>query len=170
MEGRRKILYSTAEVPVDILMLRAKPIRLFSNTFSVHDDGRDVARVRIGWFSDNGAVTIDGREMKLSREHTFLGAFEFEHEGVIVARAYKPSVLRNRFEVEIDDRRVHLERESLISRSFVVRCSERLLGRIDPEGMLTRKARIDLPDDWPTELQLFVFWLVLIIWKRMNST
>ncbi len=151
-------------------MLRAAPVRPFSNKFSVHDGSEEVATLKIGWFSDNGFATVDGKDVRLSRERFFSGAFRLEIDGVVLARARKPSIFRNRFEVEIENARVHLDRESVISRSFVLRGGGETLGRIDPEFAFTRKARIDLPDDWPTALQLFVFWLVLIIWKRMNHT
>lgn len=149
-------------------MLRAVPIRPFSHSFSVLDGDRDVAMLKTGWFSDTGSATIDGRALRLGRENAFSGAFKLELDGAVVAKAYKRSALRNCFEIELEQTHVLLEREGLLGRSFVVRRGEEVLGRIDPESVFTREARIDLPDEWPTALQLFVFWLVLIIWKRMK--
>lgn len=151
-------------------MLRALPLHVFSNTFSVRDGDREIARLSMGWLSDKGSSTVDDRKIRLRRERLFSGAFELELDGIVIAKAYKPSIFRNRFDIELENVRLQLERESVFSRSFVVRKGADILGRIDPVSIFTRKARIDLPDEWPTALQLFVFWLVLIIWKRMNST
>ena len=150
-------------------MLRARPVRFLSKKYSVRDGDREIATVSVEWFSDRGTATADGRTMHLDRESIFGGPFTLEHEGVVLAKAYKPSAFRNRFEVEIDKARVELKREGLLTRSFIVRRGKEVLGRIDAESLFTRRARIDLPDDWPLPFQLFIFWLVLIVWKRMSK-
>jgi hypothetical protein len=43
------------------------------------------------------------------------------------------------------------------------------LGLIEPQGLLTRKAAISLPDTIPLPIQIFVIWLVLVSWKRESD-
>ena len=39
-------------------------------------------------------------------------------------------------------------------------------GTIEPEGILTRRARIKMLDELPLVLKLFVIWLTILLWKR----
>ena len=40
------------------------------------------------------------------------------------------------------------------------------VGRIAPAGWFGRRAVIDLPADIPLPAQLFLLWLVLVLWRR----
>lgn len=150
-------------------MLLAKPSHIASRTFEIRDADRQIGRLCIGWFLDDGSITLRGQELRLRRRGLFSGSFEVASAGNVIATATKPSALRNRFEIEFGKVNVVLERAGLVSRSFLIRRGNAVLGRISPAHALSRRAAIDLPRDWPPALQLFLFWLVLIIWKRLNS-
>lgn len=150
-------------------MLFANPIHIASRTFEVRNVDRSIGRLSIGWFLDDGSITLAGQELRLRRQGLYAGRFELKSAGNVIATAVKPSFFRNRFEIEFGKTSVVLERVGLGSRSFLVRRGPEVLGRISPAHALSRKAIIDLPSDWPPALQLFMFWLVLIIWKRLNS-
>lgn len=150
-------------------MLRAIPTHICARRFSIRDGDQEVAELSIGWFSETGTATAEGRAMQLRREHVAGGAFELEVGGTLIAKAYKPSLFRNRFELDFGNVRIILERESLLGFAFVIRRGRDVLGRIERPNVFTREAEIDLPDEWPIPLKLFVIWLVLIIWRRLNS-
>ena len=59
-----------------------------------------------------------------------------------------------------------VRRVSIWRRRFGVFAGERQVGVIRPAGLLTRRALIELPSDWPLAHEAFAFWLVLIIWRR----
>jgi hypothetical protein len=40
------------------------------------------------------------------------------------------------------------------------------VGSIRPEGYLSRKAAVSLPGDMPMPVQVFVMWLVILLWRR----
>ena len=35
-----------------------------------------------------------------------------------------------------------------------------------PEGLFTRRARINLPEELPLPVRVFMIWLTVILWKR----
>ncbi|MBV8673697.1 MAG: hypothetical protein JOZ33_09715, partial [Acidobacteriaceae bacterium] len=39
-------------------------------------------------------------------------------------------------------------------------------GSIRPEGLLSRKATVSLPEVTPLSIQLFIVWLAIILWRR----
>lgn len=114
-------------------------------------------------------MLIEGQPYKLYREGLMSGAFVLEREGRTVVRAIKASAFRSQFDLELESHRCSLTRSSLFGRSFSVLQGGAVIGSIRPAGVFTRRAIVDLPRDWPIPVQVFVFWLVLVIWSRDRS-
>ncbi|HVS00668.1 MAG TPA: hypothetical protein VMW27_28875 [Thermoanaerobaculia bacterium] len=150
-------------------MLEAKPPGLFSRDFDIEAEGRKIAFLDIALWREAGEVLIEGQPYKLYREGLMSGAFLLEKEGQVVARAIKVSAFRSQFDLELGTHRCSLKRASIFGRSFSVLQGGDVLGSIRPAGVFTRRALIDLPPDWPAPVQVFVFWLVLVIWNRDRS-
>jgi hypothetical protein len=81
-------------------------------------------------------------------------------------RARKPSVFRNRFEVELPDRICELRKISWSGRRFGVFEGDRLAGEMARSGFLGRRISLSLPADWPAAIHVYLFWLALVIWNR----
>ena len=56
-----------------------------------------------------------------------------------------------------------------VGRHFFVLDGEHQVGAIFRKGMWSRRTYVDLPQDWPLPLQLFVFWLALVVWIREEA-
>ncbi len=150
-------------------MLEAKPLNLFSQDFNIETEGQKIAFLDIALWRESGEMSIEGKPYKLYREGLMSGAFVLEGEGRAVARAIKPSAFRSDFDLELNARHYSLKRDSLFGRSFSVFQNGVTVGSIRPVGLFTKRTIIDLPADWPVPAQVFVFWLVLVIWKRRDS-
>lgn len=114
-------------------------------------------------------MRIEGETFRLYREGMMSGAFLLEWHGKTLARAIKPSVFSDRFELEVGRRSFTLRRESMWSRRFGLFEGEQQVGRVAPAGMFTRRTFVELPADWPSSVQTFVFWLALLMWNRESS-
>ena len=113
-------------------------------------------------------LELEEGSYQLYREGWFSGDFLLELNGKVVARASKPSVLRNRFEIELPDRQLVLSKPSSFDRRVIVWDGGKEIGSIYPLGAFTRRTHVDLPDDWPA-IRAFLFWLVFNVWKRPNQ-
>lgn len=151
-------------------MLEAKPIGLFSPDFRIEAVGRQIAYLDLAIWREAGEFQVDGKPYRFFRERLMSGAFVVEAEGWPVARATKPSAWRSLFELEIDSRYYTLRRATAFTRSFAVLDGDRQVGRIRPAGVLSRKALIELPAEWSYAVQIFVFWLVVVIWNRDEAS
>lgn len=98
------------------------------------------------------------------------GSFLLESAGSILARATKPSALFRSFLVEHAGGQYRLEAESVMLRKFILYAGDKQIGSVHPERALTRKAVIDLPEEIPLPARLFMFWLVVILWNRADSS
>jgi hypothetical protein len=150
-------------------MLEAVPSNIFSSNFRLEEEGRLLGEVGASLWRDKGTLEIQDGTYELYREGQFVGDFVLEHNGNILARASKPSAFRNRFEVELPNRRLVLRKLGALSRRFGLFDGEKQVGGVYPLGIFTRRSNIDLPRDWPLPLRVFVFWLAFIVWKRQNA-
>jgi len=150
-------------------MWSAAPKHLFSWDFIIRDaNHQSVAEVRLSYWRERGAVSYAGVEHKVLRQSA-LGAFVLEKDGVVVARAEKPSAFRKTFTIEHAGRQYTLKARSLGRREFVLYENEREIGTIAPEGPFTKRARVALPEELPLLLRLFVIWLTMLLWKRNSD-
>jgi hypothetical protein len=141
------------------------PRHWYSWDFFVTDAGRQLAEFNLSSWREHGVVSVDGIDYRLCRESSF-GDFVLEHAGSVIARATKPSAFRREFVIRYKEKPYTLRAKSALSRTYVVLDGSMEVGSITPENWLTRKANVDLPDDWPFLLKSFAMWLTIIHWKR----
>lgn len=111
-------------------------------------------------------LTVGGASYDVFREGAFSGRFVLESNGTELASAEKPSAFHRSFTVPFGGKSFRLEAEDAFKRTFLVLEQDRQVGAIVPEGIFTRRATADLPDDMPLPVQAFLIWLTVILWKR----
>jgi hypothetical protein len=138
----------------------------YSWDFNVTDGDRNIANLDLSAWGEKGVLTIDGVAHRVYREGVGSGDFLLERDGIVLARATKPSAFRSAFEVRHDGRTYELAKESFWQRRFVVRSGTSEIGSLAPRSAIGREAVVALPEPWPLPLKVFVIWLVVILWKR----
>ena len=145
-------------------MLQARPSRRwFSLDREILSNGELLTTVRFGWVREVGSFEFDGESFRIARE-TSLGAFVLTGASGVACRARQIAYSR-RFEVDVDGQKVTLAPRSLFSRGFVLKKAGVIVGDIQ-RTWFTGKATIDLPEDLPQTVQIFLYWLATIMWRR----
>jgi hypothetical protein len=147
-------------------VLQAVPTHWFSWNFTVTQGSEVLANIDTSWWREKGVLTIEGKCYRVYREGLASGDFVLESPELIVARARKPSAFRRAFIVEHGGRQYALRANWPFRRAFRLLDGETEIGSISPEGFLTRRAAVVMPQDMPLPVQVFVVWLVIILWKR----
>ena len=129
-----------------------------------------VARIETHWWREKGALTIQGVDHSVYRERPMSGDFILESAGSILARARKPSAFRRFFNVEHAGRQYTLRAPSAFRRAFIVLDGDLGIGSISPDGLFTRRASVDLPENIPLAVRIFIVWLAVILWKRESDS
>ena len=150
-------------------MLEAIPNNIFSKKFRLHQRDRLVGEVDTSVWREQGSIELEEGTYSLRREGFCSGDFYLERDGHIVARASKPSVLRNTFEIDLPNRHLTLRKLSPLNRRFGVFEGDKQIGSVYPLGIFTRRSNIDLPADWSLASRIFVFWLASLVWNRQNA-
>jgi hypothetical protein len=147
-------------------MLTAIPRHWFSWDFTLTDGKRPLAEIDISWWREKGVLTISGKPYRVYREGALFGAFILESNGTVLARAEKPSAFSRRIFVECAGVRYVLKPSFLFSRRFQLLSGTTAVGTLSPNGLFSRRMNIDLSEDLPLPVRVFVVWLTIILWKR----
>lgn len=150
-------------------MLELTP-KLGREHYTISRHGEEIAELRLSWFREAGEVTIDDVPHTLARDGMISRSFTLARREKVVARAHKPRSLRNRIEVEYDCRTYELVNASLWRSAFHVRADGQDLGSIRRASLFSRRAVVELPDDWELPLQVFLAGLALFLWNREDSS
>lgn len=141
--------------------------KMFSWTFSVMDGADQVAHVvDLSWWADKGEFTVHNVTYTARREGVVSGAFILESAAGVLARAVKPSALRRSLIVEHAGREYTLRAASAFRREFVLLDGATRIGSLSPEGLVTRRAAVDLPPALPLVVRVFIIWLTATLWKH----
>ena len=147
-------------------MLTVIPKSWLSWDFHVTEDGQAVALIDRHWFRERASFSVDGKSYDVRRTSVMHGTFVLEHSGRVVAEARKRSAFRRSFDISSGGNRYTLEAVSAFGREFRLLRGGTPAGRIRPVSMLRRTATAVFPEAMPREVQLFVVFLVLVLWKR----
>jgi hypothetical protein len=151
-------------------MLQAAPKSLFSWDFTVSQAGRTIAEVDMSWLREKAELYVESQRYEVYREGWMSGRFVMASDAGVLAAAEKPSAWFRSFVVEYGDRRFQLAALSPFTRSFVLTEGPTSVGTAKPDFWLSRTTTIDLPDDIELPVQVFMFWLVLILWRRAANS
>ena len=153
-------------------MLRAVPDGWFSYDFTVFDrSGTSVAQVDLANWRETAKLEVRGTRYEAHRKGWRSKEFILEREdGRVVAVAEKPSAWKDRFVFEHGGNRYELKKESAWRSAIVLsRNGVGLVGSVRRRSFFNREWTVDVPEELPLEVRVFVVWLVVILWKREDS-
>lgn len=150
-------------------MLRAEPQHWYSWDYTVYADGTPIADLDLALARETAEVSIGEEVCTFARERRLGGAFLLEIDGTPLVEARKPSALYRTFEVIYYERQYTLRAVSALKRTFVLQQADETLGTIYPDHVFSRKMTVDLPEEMPLALRVFIAWLVILMWKRQAS-
>jgi hypothetical protein len=139
---------------------------LFSWNFTFREDGHVVGEMEASRWRETAELDLDDGRYSFYRDQIIGGDYVIDHKGQTIARATRPSRWRSSLDVELFKRSVKLRRPSIFMRRFAVIDNGRRVGIISP-GWTMRPAKIDLPRDWTVLDRAFLFWLCVLLWRRM---
>jgi hypothetical protein len=128
---------------------------------------RDVPLVSfdVSWLREKGAFVWDGTHYELFRETPLLGDFVIQEDNAVLARAAKSTLIRQ-FAITAGERTFVLKGANPFTRRFVLMENDLVAGEFCPNHPFTRKSIAEFPDDLPVPVCVFLFWLVVLMWRR----
>jgi hypothetical protein len=142
------------------------PLHWYSWDFDLLEGTRRLAHLDLSAWREKGVLAVDGINHRVYREGMMSGDFVIARDGLVLAKATKPSAFRSSFMISWSGREYTLRKKSIFGRRFVLLDGEQQIGSVAPNRWWTRDAVIDLPKTWPLPIRVFAIWLALLLWKR----
>jgi hypothetical protein len=141
--------------------------KTWSYAFSVTDGAQAIAEtMNVSWWRDKAQLRIQGADYTARRERS---TFLLESATGELARAERPRRWRRELFIEYSGRRFSLRRESAFRRGYLLFEHGAPIGSISPDGIFTRQAAAELPEELPLFLRIFIIWLVMTLWKHDDA-
>lgn len=151
--------------------LQCIPVSMWGWNYGI-ETSQGTARIELKVMKDEGEIVLpDDNYMivhpMLSGEWTFIQVTDGKDS--IVARARKPNPLRRKIELTCGTKKLVLQAVSPFRREFQIRQSNQVLGRIRPDSFSSRQATIEVDAPLDLKIQLFLFWLTVMLWRQGAS-
>jgi len=142
--------------------------KAWSYAFSVTDGTEPIAKaVDLSWWRDKGELRIQDDIYTARRDKS---SYVLESAAGVLARTERPRRWRRELVIEHSGRRYTLRAKSAFRREFQLLEGPMKIGSISPEGLFTRRAAFELPTMFPLFLQVFIIWLVMMLWKHEDMS
>jgi hypothetical protein len=146
-------------------MLRAIPESLLSWTFSLWDGNQKVGEANFDWFKHTGRLKAGDATYQVDPGACGNGPYRLLRGNQVISEAQEVRrFLRNGYVVAYGERQYELKATSLLGRGFEVREGGKCVGRIEPEGAVTRRTRARLPEELPLEVRMFMVGVASVAW------
>lgn len=132
-------------------------------------EDREIAQLDRSWIRERASFTLDGEQYEARRTSLVRGTFVLERAGRVEAEAVKPSLFRRAFDIRVGAVPYRLETVSAFRREFRVLRVGVQAGRVRPASLFRRTLVAELQATIPLPVQLFLTFLVLVLWKRQQE-
>ncbi len=134
---------------------------------SIARDGVPIGEIERAMIGQNASIAIGGARYAAARENISRGTYYLAAaNGTRLANAEKPYAFERLFTVRFGARTITLRAMAALGRAYVLTENGIDIGSILRRGFFGRKFDAEIPDDLPPELEAFLVWLVLALWRR----
>lgn len=154
------------------MRLIAEPQGTTGRRYRIVRDDALASEISFPIFGPSTAAPIDGRMYRLRRAGALRERFTLEGADVTqpVASVAQVDPLRRDYTVEVGEQRLRLRAESPLRTGYLLLEDDRVVGALHPAGPLRRGVEADLPDDLPLEVDVFLVWVILLLWRGRRVT
>ncbi len=149
-------------------VLTCLPQSICSWNYSITGSDSDViASVEFDFWNEQGSIILEPSCYGVKRGWVWPSdEWSLESGDRVIAVATKPNPFTRFFEVSYSSQDLILRPELPFTRSFLIEQDNRVLGTIQPMHSFTRRASIDCSSSIAIPVQIFLFWLTVLMWKR----
>lgn len=150
-------------------MLTCLPKSLCSRDFRILGASEE-AVVSFNALTEQGSISLGAAEYAIRKHGLMSGRWSLVYEGQTVAEARKPRAMSRSIDVQVAGEQFKLQPQSAFTRAFDLFLEGQAVGVIRPAHAFTRRAFVECRSPLPEEVQLFLFWLAALMWRRDEDT
>jgi hypothetical protein len=145
-------------------VLKLTPAGWFTLDFRILEGNRELSVIRRQRFREGASFRLDRKEFTVRRTGRRPGKYVLEHDGIAIAEAV-PDRYRRKFEVTAGADTFMVESVPGEARRVALRRGNAPLGGVKPDGIFKRTSTAQFASYVSREMQLFVIFLVLLMWQ-----
>jgi hypothetical protein len=134
--------------------------------YTLRRDGAEIGQIDCGGVRGTAAIALGGATYTPVIDSVVRGKFHLEANGARIADAQAAGFWFRYFNVQAGTRSFTLKMASWFGRRFALMENGTERGRIGVTNAFSGRAKAELPDDLPLEVQAFLIWLVISTWRR----
>lgn len=142
---------------------------VFRSRYVLEQVGREIATIKMSPWRESAEVIIEGKQTEFYRENFVNGDYVLKFRDKVYIKAKKPSFWKYEMIIHASDHTFELKPCGLFTNSYEVYQDEIKKGEISRTAWFKKNAKMDLPDDWPVVLKVFIFLLVIVLWDRTET-
>ncbi len=137
-------------------------------SYTIQDETQQpVAELSLAVFGDSGSFSIGGAAYTVKHEGWFSRRFRLERDGTVVARAGRGAD-GHAFELEVGEARYSLRQKSFASPEYELLDGSRPIASVVRPSYV-RRAELSVSAEIALPVQVFLLWLVALLWKWQIS-
>lgn len=144
-------------------MLRAERDGLFSRSYRITEDGRDLTAFESRWWTSGGSFSLDGHTYRI-RAGMWGGRYGMTDENEATVASAERAGRRN-WTVDTPEGAYRFRRASMWRPDQLLLCEDREVGAVRRAGRWTGGAVAELPG-LSLATQVFVVAVVLTVWEQ----
>lgn len=151
-------------------LIRCIPKSIYS--YDLNFEGDECrAELEFDYIVEQGTIKIDQNTFKVNKHGPLSGHWTLEIEGRVEASAKKSNIFTRSFEIQDSAADLSLRAISPFGRSFCIEEAGLEIATISPDLPFTSRITIQLGAK-PMEVTTiaFCFWLVVLMWRRDDSS
>ncbi|NKB31490.1 MAG: hypothetical protein GKR91_00110 [Pseudomonadales bacterium] len=149
--------------------MEAIPRSIFSRDFEILENSKKIADIDMSAWRERAEVLIDNTTYNIKKEGFLNPTFSLVHNGKTLVTASREMMLRRQFVIDIAGARYYLKNKNWLARAMILTNDISRVGLIKPRNFFGRGAKVDLPGEIELPVQVFIVWLVLLLWKRDSN-
>jgi hypothetical protein len=146
-------------------MLHATSKSKLSWDFLVYEDDVPVAQIDVAWLRERATLTIGEVVGRVKRDGDGFAVLVGEQ---VLMRAEESGFSDASFQIIGGETTFHLKAKPEHDGLFSLSQNGSVIGTITTSGIFSRKIEAQLPERLSLMIRVFIFWLVILGWKRAS--
>lgn len=147
-------------------MLKVRKKNFLSNDYVAEESGVVVAELRRSRWRAQAEIAVQGRSLRLQKHGVLRDTFAVLDGDIPIIEVTQPTLWRSRLTFKFDGTEFQIMGKAWYSSRLLVKSGGAVVGSIRTRGLFVAGANVDLPDNLPLAVRVFVGWIAMIRWDE----
>lgn len=149
-------------------MIELRKKGFFSSEYVAEENGDIVATLSRSMWRHQGSVIIQGKTLTLKKQGVLKDRFTLFEEDTPILEVTQPKAFRHRLEFQYNQSNFKIRDKTWYNTTLLVESEGSTVGSIKSKGLFSSRAIIDLSDNFPLTIRVFIGWIAMERWDEVT--